>query len=116
MVAPRKIRCKVVAIAIDRENPNLPSAYDLLPSADLYVVGLIRKLQNEVRRERADAAQFARRADAIRPRFEDWSDFDADVHSEAELPWDDEQFEYEPWADEPGVNDPSDSDDLSVGR
>ena len=54
MVARNRIRCIVVEVgaAADRPAPRGALVRDLLPWADPYVAGLIRKLQDEVRRER----------------------------------------------------------------
>lgn len=61
MVAPTKIRCAVVTITADDNGmPNINASEfeprfrpsDLLPWADPYIAGLVRKLQAEVRSER----------------------------------------------------------------
>jgi hypothetical protein len=54
-MSPRtRIRCTVVAIPLtaDRWTSRGALARDLLPWADPYVAGLIKRLQDEVRRER----------------------------------------------------------------
>ena len=66
MVAPR-ITCIVVEIPVGSEaiESRLRSpARDLLPGADPYIAALIRKLQDEVREERA-AARIARPVNRI---------------------------------------------------
>jgi len=54
MIAHSRIRCTVVAVPVpaDRWTSRGALARDILPWADPYVAGLIRKLQDEVRRER----------------------------------------------------------------
>ncbi|MEX2317704.1 MAG: hypothetical protein WD669_11170 [Pirellulales bacterium] len=54
MVARNRIRCLVVAVptSTDRFTSRGVLARDVLPWADPYVAGLIKKLQDEVRRER----------------------------------------------------------------
>jgi hypothetical protein len=54
MVARTRIRCTVVAVPASAERfaSRGTLGRDLLPWADPYVAGLIRKLQDEVRRER----------------------------------------------------------------
>lgn len=54
MVARTQVRCVVVAVPAnsDRFTSRGALAQDLLPWADPYVAGLIKKLQDEVRRER----------------------------------------------------------------
>jgi len=57
MVAPR-IHCIVVEIPVGSEaieSRLRPPARDVLPDADPYIAALIRKLQDEVRQERAVA-------------------------------------------------------------
>ena len=56
MVAPR-ITCIVVEIPVgsDAIESRLRPARELLPGADPYIAALIRKLQDEVREERAAA-------------------------------------------------------------
>jgi hypothetical protein len=50
MVARTRVRCVVVAVSSTPERGAI--ARDLLPWADPYVAGLIKKLQDEVREER----------------------------------------------------------------
>src|SRR6476659_6315358 len=54
MVAHNRIRCLVVSVPVssDRLNSSGALARDVLPWADPYVAGLIKKLQDEVRQER----------------------------------------------------------------
>lgn len=53
MIARRQVRCIVVEVCTaDRRAQRGALARDLLPWADPYVAGLIKKLQDEVRRER----------------------------------------------------------------
>jgi hypothetical protein len=54
MVARNRIRCLVVAVPAgsDRIHVSGAMARDVLPWADPYVAGLIKKLQDEVRQER----------------------------------------------------------------
>lgn len=54
MVARTRIRCMVVAVpeASDRLGSRGVLSREILPWADPYVAGLIKKLQDEVRRER----------------------------------------------------------------
>ncbi|MEM1304474.1 MAG: hypothetical protein AAGG46_06240 [Planctomycetota bacterium] len=90
MVAPTKIRCAVVAITADNNgmtddasNTNLTPRFrpsDLVPWADPYIAGLVRKLQAEVRSERKPVNRVAELST---------------LRAELELPWhadsDDEQ-------------------------
>ena len=60
MVALRSYRCPVVKIAVVETVSSRNSRYrgrDLVPWADPYITQLIRKLQAEVRSERAAAAE-----------------------------------------------------------
>lgn len=50
MIARKRIRCIVVEVGTTADRR--PMARDLLPWADPYVAGLIKKLQDEVRYER----------------------------------------------------------------
>jgi hypothetical protein len=54
MVARTRIRCLVVAVPAEDEREVSRGALsrEVLPWADPYVAGLIKKLQDEVRRER----------------------------------------------------------------
>jgi len=54
MVARTQIRCMVVSVptASDRITSRGALSREVLPWADPYVAGLIKKLQDEVRRER----------------------------------------------------------------
>ncbi len=58
MIARNRIRCIVVRVGTDadRRSPRGALARDLLPWADPYVAGLIKKLQDEVRDERRQRA------------------------------------------------------------
>ena len=58
MIARNRIRCIVVEVGnrTDRPAPRGALARDLLPWADPYVAGLIKKLQEEVRSERRQRA------------------------------------------------------------
>ncbi len=58
MIARNRIRCIVVEVGTgtDRRQPRGALARDLLPWADPYVAGLIKKLQDEVRSERRQRA------------------------------------------------------------
>jgi hypothetical protein len=56
MVAPRQIRCMVVEVDAEEGRMSGLSASrirpsDLLPWADPYIAGLVRKMQEEVRQE-----------------------------------------------------------------
>jgi hypothetical protein len=62
MVARNRIRCIVVEVdAAGRHALHGAMVRDLLPWADPYVAGLIRKLQDEVRRERRQKSSVCRR-------------------------------------------------------
>ena len=54
MIARNRIRCRVVAVSVgdDRLESRGVLGRDVVPWADPYVAGLIKKLQDEVRRER----------------------------------------------------------------
>ena len=109
MIAPRTIRCKVITIEADpREgSPDSPAAEhadgtprfrpsDLLPWADPYIAGLVRKLQADVREEVAGANRLAT------------TRFGAPV-ADLEWPWEDTGADLEPVT----VEAPGDADGLN---
>jgi hypothetical protein len=96
MVAPNTnpIRCTVVAVpdSTDRCSTRGALARDLVPWADPYVLQLIRKLQDEVRQERAERAR--RRRERLYDALEldsplpDESAWALDIDDDLEMPWD----------------------------
>jgi hypothetical protein len=87
----------------------------MLPWADPYIAGLIHKLQAEIRNERREAHAWD---EALSPADElegfeltafemGELEIDDDCFAEAEWPWNDEQYEFEPAEDEyvPDVDD-----------
>lgn len=58
MIARNRIRCIVVEMRGSEERGRGAIAHDVVPWADPYVAGLIRKLQNEVRQERRQQSRF----------------------------------------------------------
>ena len=69
MVARTRIRCMVVSVPTtsDRISSRGALSREVLPWADPYVAGLIKKLQDEVRRER----RFQSLVRQIRPEMAD---------------------------------------------
>ena len=90
MVAPSKIRYMVLAVPLMAEDLPLPrsrESWDLVPGADPYIHSLIEKLQAEVRRERAC-------------RLSDPPGLGSELINEAELPWNEDQYDYDPMDDD----------------
>ena len=71
-----------------------PRPSELVPWADPYIAGLINKLQAEVRSERA--AHQPHDAKEIDVELTAWEFESQDLVSEADIPWIDEPFEYDP--------------------
>ena len=85
----KRIRCVVVAVPVEADcfTSRGALAHELVPGADPYVAQLIRRLQNEVRRERRREASLARAGRLA-------------AMDELEVPWFDVPFEDEPLGEE----------------
>ena len=86
MVAPRKVRCLVIEVPAEMAalSPQARGRFrpsQLLPWADPYIAGLVRKLQDDVRYERrSQYAAITRNSERL----------------DLDIPWNDEAFEFEP--------------------
>src|SRR2546421_13101314 len=96
-----KIRCLVIRVPED-STPILPQAAwrEALPWADPYILGLIRKLQREVRAERAAYFQALREGQAIGEPAEGLEESEIDSHQLEDIHEeiiDAEEFTAEEW-------------------
>lgn len=127
MLAPSRIRCRVIAVPVSGEIASWRGAArpsELVPWADPYIAGLIHRLQEDVRRQRAstrvspdESAELQLTAFELEPLDTD-DEFVADCFNEAEWPWDDDQYDRETPDDEPRAvpNFDDDRGDLPTNR
>jgi hypothetical protein len=112
MIAPSRIRCRVIAIPVSSDmgvRSTSPRPSELLPWADPYIAGLIHKLQAEVRSERREAATWDEDAETSPGEFDEFGltayefepyELPSDCFAEAEWPWYDDQFDFDPADDD----------------
>ena len=123
----KRIRCVVVAVPAETDawSSRGALAHDLVPDADPYVAQLIKRLQDEVRRERCAQARVRRvkrapinRLAASKSASADLPFGSSELSDDLEIPWFDMPEDDDPLIDD-GDTSPefrSDSNDDAVPR